>query len=233
MKLNISIDAKAVQDQLIEMGQGKQVPFALSKSLNDLAKLVQKEVRAGIEERFKLNRKTWIFQRVKIEKENWATKTRLVVTIGITDDASFLQDMESGKVHVPGMGRSVLALPNSDVFKGRPIMRTNPLHIKNLGLTKTKSGIQGANSTFMVRTQSSGLRGLILQHTQSSGKRKKRMKLGTKWYTGNRTLYTLISRTKRPAKLRFIVTATNVVRTNWEPVFTRNILAAIKTSKRK
>ena len=232
MQLSIEINAKPLQDLLFELSQGKQVPFALSKSLNDLAKTAQTDIRLGIEQRFKLNRKAFVFNSIKIDKERRATKTSLVVTIRVTDNAQFLADMEAGAQHLPGFGRKLLALPNPAVFKGRPITKANPLSIGNLGLHKTSRGVEGAQETFLVRTKGSLLRGLILQATSAthSGKGKRR-KVGT-GQSGNRVLYTLITRSHRPAKLQFIQPATKGVQEQWEPVFKKNILAAIQSAKR-
>jgi hypothetical protein len=233
MNINIEIDNREIQNQLHDLGYGKQVPFALSKSLNALGKIVQKDIRAGIESRFKLNRKTWVLNTIKINKENWANKNKLEITISVIDQAQFLKDMEQGGPHIPGFGRKLLALPNPIIFRGKPILKTNSLAIANLNLHKTPRGVEGDQGTYIIKPRNTAglLKGLILQ-TNALTQKGKRLK-GTSKSTNNRVLYTLISRTHRPAKLRFVITAQTSVQSNWQPAFAKNIQEAIRTARKK
>lgn len=74
-------------------GMVKQMPFAVSKGLNDTAYQVQAEVRGNIPKRFTL-RKQWIVQGIRVQR---ATKQMLEAIVYSRDDFMWLQEMGGTK----------------------------------------------------------------------------------------------------------------------------------------
>ena len=216
MSINIQIDSKALLAQLEELGESKQGPFILSKSLNQLAKVVQTNLLTDMKESLRVRRKQWLNNQVKIRTGTWATKYRLMVKIELDTPAEFLSAFETGEEHVPYAGHSWLAVPSSKVFGKSIIMNDNPLKPKNLMLTQHHGLIQGLERTFLVKTKKKGTP-LILQRTSKTDKGKRRR--GTNTKTGVRLLYTLIKASMRPHKIHWYDTANMTVQNEQYGIF--------------
>lgn len=208
MQINFKIDSSSVLKQLQELGADKQAPFIMAKGINLLAKQVQKDLRQNLADSLKLRHKQWIFNQVRIDSGTWASKTRLKVTIYVSDAASFLERMEEGAERVPILGRHFLAFPNSKVFKLNIIGKDDPLRIANLALEHKQRGIQGLQRTFLINAKSTGTP-LILQRVDKDEKGKKRR--GIRRSTGVRLLYTLVKLVRIPKKIAWYSTAQQTV----------------------
>lgn len=229
MKVSIKIDRQAILSQLEELGQEKQGPFILSRTLNILANEVQKNLRKDFETSLTLRRKGWVLQQVKINKEQRSTKARLTVTIEVTDQASFINPMEKGAEHLPINGKKFLVIPNSKSFGKRVIGKDDLLNIKNLGLTNSPHGLQGRQRTFVINSKATGTP-LVMQRVANDAANSYRK--GIKKSTGLRMLYTLIKMSKRPKKIHWYSTATQTVQEQFTNIAAEVMSKALKDSKK-
>lgn len=209
MKLQLKVDSSSVLDTLHELGQDRQGPFILARGLNLLAKQVQTALRTHLASSLVLRRTSWVKQQVMIRPGTWATKTRLMVSIELSDLGSFLSAFEGGAPHIPGMGRKFLVIPNRKVFGNRIIGQDDPLKIKNLDLHQTPKGMVGKQRTFLLHAKGKGTP-LIIQEVDASV-RKGRAKKGVSAYWGSRILYTLVRSSRRPTRLSWYDTANQTV----------------------
>jgi hypothetical protein len=237
--ISISVDVQSVVEWM-ESTCPKSVGFAVSYGLNQLANVIQDRIRQGIIARFKLQRKTWILNRVYISKQDRASKTDWSVTISISEPRDILSKFEYGGEHVPFEGHNHLAIPNAQVFKS-VIRSDDPLTIRNLAIKETKPNhLQGLYGSFIVKDKTTGTP-LVLQdmsaiNYKNAGNLKtlKKLERGMKTKDpriGNRILYTLVKSSKVPAKLEFIDTAKQAIDANCNTIMSNAVQEAIRTSK--
>ena len=230
MQVNITIDSASVLNPLKELGQDRQGPFILSKSLNLLARKVQDNLREDIRQTLHVRRWSWVKNSVKIDKGTWSTKTRLWVKIYLTEAASFIGAMEDGAQHLPRNGHQFLCVPNEAVFGGKIIEAANPLYVKNLHLTEAKGHIlKGEQRTFMVDSKKTG-NPLILQRVGNEARGK--AKRGTSKASGLRMLYVLLKATKRPQRIHWATTANATVANESTGIFTEVMRDALATARK-
>jgi hypothetical protein len=226
MQIKIKIDDASVREQLKELGAERQAPFILSRSLNLLAKRVQENLRLNLENSLNLRRK-WVLRQVRISSGQWATKTRLSVTIQLTEAARFIASFETGAQHLPLLGKKYLAIPNKEVFNNSIITSKNPLYIKNLAFHNTPFGTRGLQRTFIVNPRS-GADPLILQRVSPGTKGKKSR--GVK-DSGLRMLYRLVKASQRPRKISWYNTANSTVVNEQYGIFLTVIKDALANTK--
>ena len=232
MKVQIKIDSAAIMAQLTELGQERQGPFILSKTLNRLAKQVQSNLAADIKDNLKIKPARWTFikQSVKIGSGSWSTKSRLRVTIDIDPRANFLNEFEEGEEHLPIGGRKFLAVPVKRVFGNSVIDANNPLRIKNLNLHDVKGNrMEGNLQTFLVHSKKTGTP-LVLQRVAKDAVGKGRKGINRK--TGVRMLYTLLRESHRPRRIHWESVANATVSGDAEGIWTEVISQALKDTRR-
>jgi hypothetical protein len=192
----------------------RQVPYALSQALNDVAKLFQYRERQHMASIFTIRRKQWVDNSVKITQ--FAKKGNLVASVAIESpggrNSDILGKFESQTLKTPKDGHS-LAIPaeakrnKSDIilksarpkaFNFREVV--GPKHVSPLK-ANVRSGVlrgalkvfEGDKKTVMIRNAKG--QGVILQRV-GKGKR-----------AGMRLLYTLAPKAKITPNLRFVVNA--------------------------
>jgi hypothetical protein len=222
--ITIDIDLKQF-DRLIG-DAAKQVRFAASKALNATALQFQVAERARLGREFTLRRRDFVEkQGVKIARGDFATKTSLVVRIGMDEKADFLAKFEDGEDKKPTEGRLALAIPrevkrnkNEIVTKAnRPrAFRFTQVH------TATSTGVRifkGARRVFMIQKPDGT--GVILQ----------RFGRGNSERAGVRVMYALTPKGTISASLHFVDTATKTVNERWAQNFERAFADAMRTAK--
>ena len=207
------------------MGQERQGPFILSRTLNQLAKKVQTNLKTDINSSLKIRRKQFINNQVKIDNGTWALKTRLKVTIHLTDLGAFIGDFEEGGEHVPINGHTWLTKPNPKVFGNRILRADDPLRAGNLNLHDYKGNTIGNERTFLVHGKQTPL---ILQRTSPVNGRRQR---GTNKATGVRLLYTLVKQSHRPMKIHWYDTSNATVQYEAEGIWIDVIRQALANPK--
>ena len=228
MLLNIKIDSSVIISQLRELDRMNQSGFILSKTLNTLAKKIQSDEKIMLSQNLHIKR-PWVLSQVKINKGQWATKTRLKVTIEVADNLSFLSAFEQGEQHLPLNGHKFLCVPNKTVFGGKVIGKDNPLSIKSLNLHMDNGSIKGNNETFILNPKN-GKEPMIMQDVSPHAK--KGMKKGLDTYTGLRVLYFLKKATFRPKKISWYNTANNVIQYQYNDIATDVMRQALADTKK-
>jgi len=235
MGISIKINREAIMQELIGLGQEKQGPFILSRTLNLLAKEIQSAERIHVTDATKVKRPGWIKNQIRIDSGTWATKTRLKVKIYVTDQASFLVDLDEGNEHIPIGGRQFLAVPSTKAFGSKVIGKDNPLRIVNLHLKESPNGqLKGDLRTFTVGHNGKNKHPLILQRVSALKAKRSRgsiASMGAK--TGLRLLYTLVAHTFRPKKLRWYDVANATVIHEQEGIWTSVMIDALRTARAK
>ena len=232
MNVQMSINTKEVIEYLQEVGYGRQTEYVISKGLNTLANKIQATIRQRIEQKFKLRRRQWILNRVYISKEDRATKTNWSVTIQIKEDNNILSKFEEGGDKVAINGKKYLAIPNDRVFKGKIIRGTDPLRIQNLQLKNVGSNMEGDLGTYLTHDKDTGTP-IIAQRIEKGMKGRGISKRGLNKHFGSRILYTLVKKSKIPARLEFVKTAQEVADKETNAIFNDVLQQAIQSAKRR
>lgn len=92
-------------------GEGRrQVPFAMSMALNDVAFASRKAVVDALPQRFTIRSGKFLPGSIQVDK---ATKRTLTATVGVSDRAAFLVKQEEGGEETPREGRKALSVPSN------------------------------------------------------------------------------------------------------------------------
>jgi hypothetical protein len=254
--LTMRVDSKGVFGFLDDVQQ-KQLPFAVSRGLNALARDGQEAERKRLGDSFHLRRKEWNLRQIYIAKEDRPTKTSWRFVIQIAPTGGYLEKFEEDGFKVPVGGRHYLWIPNDKVFANQPIKPNDPRRPKSLHLHKDPHGrIIGDERSFMIRPTGS-TDPIVLQRTGSTGRvgfKKNSIKALTldnvavgvgprqrheralvqrkRRYQDQATikLYTLKARVAVPVKLEFVNTITKTVETNFRDRMLEAMTYAVQTS---
>jgi hypothetical protein len=240
MQVRIVVDTKSLLDQLHEMGNERQMPYALSLAVNRLAGRVQQNLQTMMLKDLQVRRPQFIRNSVRFEKADRSTykNGKYSATIRLGIKATWLSDFETGGEHQPYLsylGEKWLAKPNRTVFGNSIIGEDNQLNPNNLNLTEQKGGMRGNNRTFLIVSK----RGtpLIMQRVTAKMGSKAGRRKGVTSYASNsstsgvRLLYTLIRHAHRPVKITWYDTANKTVEQEAVGIFTEVIHKLIEDSK--
>jgi hypothetical protein len=228
MDLSITVDANDVLANLKSIRED-QVPFALSKAINDTALQFQRVELAHIHQAFTLRRPSWIDQSVRIT--HFAKKTEPWATIGIhppggDQRADILGKFEDQTQKTASAGGS-LAIP-IDVKRNKFDIVTKGQRPRAFQFekerTNTSTGItiyRGKSRTFMVKFGDG--RGWIF----------KRVGAGAhgSLFEGTQVLYALKPEVAIHANLDFESNAVAVVEGAWHANFEAAYEAALATAR--
>jgi hypothetical protein len=197
----------------------RQVPYALSNTLNDVAKLFQYRERQHIGQQFTVRRKQWVDNSVKITE--FATKRKLQATVAIESPgggkrSDILGKFESqtqkrpisgGSIAIPADAKRnkhdiILKSARPKAFNFREVI--GPKHVSPLK-ANVRSGVlrghlkvfEGDKRTVMIKNAQG--QGVILQRV-GRGKR-----------AGMRLLYTLAPKVRISPDLHFVLNARQAV----------------------
>jgi hypothetical protein len=249
--IKIQVDPRSALGWITQAME-KQIPFAVSKALNQVANLAQAAEREQVKKAFKLRREQFVLRGVKIKKADRASKTSwsVVIRIEYPGIGKFMNLHEPGGEREPHHGGK-LWVPNREVFKSKVITRDNALHPKNLKIHKDSTGrMVGAERAFMVRTKGGQLlvlqredRGLTKASKRTMGKltldnlgggqgpSTKAQKYSLKRTGGTRLLYRLVSKVKVPARLEFVSTVRRTVAEQWPAVLVEEMGKAMRSAR--
>jgi hypothetical protein len=213
MQIKIQIDRQDLLRNLSEQEQ-TQLPFAMSLALNKTATLVQNTQRELMRKNFDV-KGTWFIYGVRITKEDRANRTKQYVVISVLQDRQMTQRFEDGGFKTSNTG-GLLVVPVRSVL-GK-LSRGNGLQFKNLHLHRDGNKVVGDKGTFMVK--------------RPDGTISVRQRIGKGRSAKYRTIYRLLKRTRVPALLHFVDTATKVINDNYSQIFSDAMAQAMKTRKR-
>lgn len=196
-----------------------QMAFATSLALNQTAKGIQQEQRAGLEERFKV-RRAYVLQGVKVSK--FSTKTDLEAIVEIDPTRRFLFKFEDGGTTRP-RGRS-FAIPADDIRRGttgviRKNQRPRSFNFKLAGRGPKAVVFKGDRRTFLIRRNDGS--GAIFQRGRGFNPRK-----GVE--QDLRHLFSFSPKVEVDDRLEFELTASTI----FEELFNRNFDAAFDRALR-
>ena len=176
MQITVETNSQEISDHLRFLYQD-QMPFAVSRAINQTLREIQKGVRSDISDRFTLRRRQWAMMNVKIRREDFATKTkkegavRMEAPPSATGDRSdILAKFEERVVKRPGGGGRI-AIPREVKQSRLTVVRTDRKP-KSYNFTHVSGAVwKGNRRTFMIR-QADG-RGGVFQRTgrKRSGRR--------------------------------------------------------------
>ena len=199
-----------------------------------------------------LRRESWVLRTIKIDRTD-LSKTSWSVVIYIQKE--FLEvanRLNTGEDHLPTWGQ-YFCVPNESVFNRKIISSDNPLHPSQIRLTRHGDRWTSSDNSgiFMIHSKATGTP-LMMQRTSRTGKGvAQSIRAGVRHAAGERNasgqftqgkvirgrrpggtriLYTLVKRSRVPAKLEFYETITNSVNNNWENEMQQELTKALMTA---
>lgn len=247
--ISITVDTAALTKGLSDLAR-EQVPFAMSRALNNTADAVQTAVRNSLPANFALRRTSFFNLLVKIDNADRAKKDRLEVTVKVAPPksgrtaADILSKFEAGGEQVSIKGKQFVPFPGKDIRgKGTKVPRAlkwsrfAPLsEVTLLGQLQHRGGINGSvrratrlapSKPRLVGQQP----GTFVVTLTKPGKAKGRMALMQRVDDTVRLLYVLVPSIHVPERLHFIETATPLVPKLLPYFFVGELERAIATAK--
>lgn len=218
--MEITVDTRDLIKGLNDFEQ-RQVPYALSNTLNDVAKLTQYRVRQRMGSIFTVRRKQWVDNNVKIT--NFAKKGDLRAAVQIQSPgggnrSDILAKFEDQTTKAPKSGRSI-AVPveakrnKADIIaKGA---RPKAFNFRRVGGSKALSHnvtqrIKGGIGRGALEVYEGDKRTVMIRNAQGKGVILQRVGRG-KNRDGMRVLYYLTPRVTISPDLRFVLNAREAV----------------------
>ena len=210
--VNISVDVGPLVQYLTDL-QSEQIPFAVSRAINDLALEVQTSIQEGMKQRF-IIRRDWVLRGVKISHFSSKKESPIHATVEISPDRYFLPRFEDGGTKTPRSGPN-LAVPTDSVRGSRQNIIPGSMRPKAFGFqtSTTKRGatqIKGNQRTFIIPD------------------------LGIFQRTGPKTLrllYRFFKSVPIPMSLHFHDSATKVINARFVDIFRKRLAEALATAK--
>lgn len=218
--ISVQVDTKATQ--LALSGAAEQIPFAVSKALNDLAIAAADAQRADMQTRFTIRNPNVL--KYGIVRTRTAKKTDLVSAVGVSTQRTgsreafgYLNKFERGGRKGPIQG-STVAVPEEARRTKRGIVSASE-RIKALGLTRVGNQIKGKKRTFLVKPKSGKAAALILQAV-GRGKRGR-----------VRVLYVLERSVPIQPILHLADNARRTVQRDWQAIASKAVALALRTRR--
>ena len=212
MSVTIRIDTKAATAGLSALAQS-QLPFALSKAINDTGPQFQQAERARLESIFTERRKDFLEKQGVKRLGPAASKRNPSVTFGVDPKASFLDKFEAGGPRPLKSGHSIM-IPEDVKRNKRDIVTTGNRPGPLLDSHK-KPGLGGV---FLLRTQRGKLAPGLYQRVGRGGR-------------GIKLLFAREPKATIQPSLKFVSTFKQIVEQNWQKNFAAALNFAIRTAK--
>lgn len=210
---SVSVDSSTAQSALTDL-VARQLPFALSRAVNQAVFDVRAREQASHRESFTI-RRPWVLRgyKVKLARKN---DRPIAARLWLDPSRDFLAKFEEGGTKT---GQRSLAVPVTGGPARSSIRMVTPdrWRVRNLLLRKhvTKTGkiqLKGQYNTFVVRTGSSTL---ILQRTRRAVK----------------VVYAFKRSVPIPASLKFYFTAQQYVDAEWPRIVGQALADAVRTAR--
>lgn len=227
--LEITVDPRSLISSM--NGMEAQLPFATARALNEVAVAFQMDEQQVIQGEFTV-RRPWVLKGVKIDRKDFATKSKLEVRIHIDPTRDFLNKFEQGGTKTPRSGISI-SIP---IGARRSLQSIIPskLRPKNLHFKPGKHGtLVGDDGTFLIRKPNGA--GVILQRKGRAVSLKKRLQgplmKGQRRDNNLVVLYVLKPKAPVPAELHFHDTARKTFTREWPRAFTKWWNESVRTAR--
>jgi hypothetical protein len=212
--IEIKLDAEKWMRQM--EGGEKQLPFAMSKALNETATDFQTAERNVIASRFTLRRPDFIKRTIKIERGNFATKANLRAIVNVDEKRDLLSKFEKGGDKQPREGRSI-AIP-VEARRNKSDIVTKGNRPKAYQLQQVSANVaKGLKRTFLIRSADG--KGALFQ------------RVGRGKNSTIRNLFSFKSRVPIPKRLSFHDTARKTALTQWPKNMLKAFENAMRTAK--
>lgn len=228
--IEISVDPRELVASM--NGMEAQLPYAAARALNECAVAFQADERAVMQSEFTI-RRPWVLQRIKINRNEFATKAKPEVVVRVDPQGDFLNKFEAGGIRTPRGGKKALSVPIGAKPNPRAIVKDS-LRPKALDFKKVGAGVfKGANRTFLIQRPDGT--GVILQRKGRAVALKKRqhgpLQKGQRRDYALVVLYVLRPRTPVPADLHFVETARKSFALHWAPAFGKWWNESVRTAR--
>jgi hypothetical protein len=215
----------------------KQIPFALSRTINATLLGIQQATQDALPKKFQLRQRGFIQRMVKIGRGDFATKATLVGRVGIQGERSdLLAKFEAGGHKVSFQGKPWIAYPSKDIrgktgkvpprfqlSKFKPFGRATSLTSLELRgksrVRKPREMDVGQQGSFFIRLRRGPLAGAPAL-AQRTGQRQRL-----------RLLYLFVPFVRIPAVLQFFETGRRIVNRDFAQNFLTALREALKTAR--
>lgn len=224
----------SISDALVQMA-AKQLPFAMSKALNDGALAFQKAQIASMSETFTVRRRDFLQKSVKIT--HFATKSNLVAEIAVESPggrSDVFGKFEDGGIKHPANGRHFLAIPRVGSFvKPRARSIVDDQHRPAALLKNPLLSMRTFVKPFKNDPSQLGIFAVDRVHEARLGASRRSGKVSKRDLRRARPmlLFTLEAQAPIPADLHFELNAERVINGRWAFDFERRWLEATKTAR--
>jgi hypothetical protein len=208
--LNVKVSGMKEIEAALQ-GMSRQIPYAASNAINELAAEVQKEGKAHIRSRLTV-RGTWLDKSPIALKRTFANKKKLSASISTT--AKFLPRQEEGGTKLPY--RHWLAIPTSNVQRtasGQVRKKDKPANLTRKFVITTRHG----QDVLFQRT------GTEYKGTRAGRRREKT--------GGIQAMYMLEPKARIKKATDFYRVAQSIVDKKWKAAFTKAINHAMNTAR--
>lgn len=256
---DISIDVDGAIRHLTRV-EREQVPFAVSKALNTLARRAQAEVRQTLEPRFTIapSRRKFLELMVKIPRGAWATKKNLAVRLGVgqgeqahnqigskKDRGHLLGRHEEGGDRAADSSLRPFFIPTEELRPGARDLPPRKLYPIALGLMESRyisprAKKTGSQHHAPARGRVTGRGKVMLQGKHGTfvmGSAENRTQSWGIWRRtgkgkgGIEPLWWFRMRVRLPKRLKFGLTVQRVVDRDWSVVFDQELGAALRSAR--
>lgn len=199
----------------------RQIPFAVSTALNNLANAGQRAEQELVQRDFELRQVAFILNTIKrFPQQDFATKQKLAAGYRIDPTRDFLAKHETAHERFAIQGKPYLAIPLPDLRRTKKGLVPRSLYPSAFKPYVDAGNIsQGQQRTFIVPTKQGGNRVLLQRFGGSRGKK------------GVRALYLFVPSVHIDARLHFQETAEAVARSAWPRLFAEAWANALRTAK--
>lgn len=234
------MDTKGLTSFLTDFEQ-RQVPFALSEALNDLAKEFQSEERYHIHNIFTVRRSAWVDSNVKITK--FAKKRSLEAQVSIQSPGGGQRSDVLGKFETqtekkPTHGQHIAVPIGVQKSRGIIVAGRRPKDFRFKDINSGGQLARGLQRTFIVKGKKSGQLLILQRSNRVTVKQHTRRLKGKQGGWSNwiydpsvQVLYVLKPRVKIKPDLDFLNTAQRVAIKNFPDLFRARFEAAMRTAR--
>lgn len=240
MNVRITVDTKAWRNTLHDLHQ-RQVPFALSKSINETLLGVQVEERKQLHKVFTLRRPEWAERNVKMVK--FAKKGDPVATIGMrapgNEQRTDILDKFEDKTSKHPRGNTIAIPVSARIKRGNAGIIAKAQRPSAYNFRQVGKAVRGDRGTFIIKKADGS--GVILQRDKGFAGRTVRTYIGGRVATitrgvgarsaGVHALYLLVRMARLTPNLRFTPIATQHIDRTWDKQMDKALDHAIATAR--
>jgi hypothetical protein len=242
--LTVSLDTKAFTATMTEL-ERNQLPFAISKAMNDLGIRAADEMRQVANRNFTIRDPNVL--KYGIVRSKQATKRDLTVDVGVSQQQSgprkaftYLEKFEAGGRKVPDASKpfggagdrdTTVAVPTQEIRRSKRGLIRGAQRIAAFNFQQKGKQILGNKRTFILKSKTGRSAGVIVQRVANT----KRRRMGVQQAghdSGLKVLYVLERSVPVRPILHFKETMLRVAREQWPDAFAKAWAFALSTARK-